>query len=613
MNAFVSLGLALGTRTSASHLKNCVKGILFFSVCAQNVLPVHPELPPGTRFWMCHRGTSELSDLPSWRSLNRYVDNIHLYIDLLNTARLGELRDLAELLNRGNIEVSVELAGLANWHADKLDAFGRSQTAERSYENEYAKLAVWLTPVDQGGAGGRIDHLCFDGAFRRCLYPDGPSAGNPGFHTIESTAREFVEVMELWKSGQDGQNIALPDVSFRLYENFPHWGYIHSDGTLYPAYQQWPATGMGILGQGDMGAVIDAVIAAQDGKDVSLKGILIDHPYDYYIKRQSSNHPSVIANVDFKQRLLDLESFVEERELEFGLTFNSLLGGNRSNKQFNDETLAYIEEHLASGSTPKIINVQSWYAFPEAYLPESQPYTLAYTARKAMSIAWPDRLDAWYFEDDNNSEGWIAVSGTTSPVISGGHISGVANGLEINLLREGLMLNANHLSAYEVDMAVSQNCRVGLSWTTTSESLFIKENQVVLAYTGNGLSQTLVFPLTGAEDEDKQMITALRLEIATEEGASFQVEQVLPVYTSPAQLLDPVVFVHEEGIDGPICSIKFDACRGFGYRLLSQNTITGQGWQLEMDTGMAGDNQEISFSKDLTSQSLFFAIEKYRP
>ena len=116
---------------------------------------------------------------------------------------------------------------------------------------------------------------------------------------------------------------------------------------------------------------------------VPFTGSTVDNPYDYAIGEASSNQYSLIRDIDFMLRLRDLEEYVEGQGLEFNMIYNSARAGNQSsgsNQLYHDETLAFIDAHIAYGATPLRYMIQSWYYHPTQWVPEISGYT------KAMDI-----------------------------------------------------------------------------------------------------------------------------------------------------------------------------------------------------------------------------------
>lgn len=318
------------------------------------------------QIWMCHHDAWQLGAEPdAWSQVAERCDVITLYIDRVAKADLEDLRRFAQVVHEHDIAVAIECAGLCDWRA----RFG-DRAAQLSFQDEFRKVERFLTPVSEGGAGGRIDYLQIDGPFRRMLYQrNGRRMERTGHQDLESAGREFVEVLELWKD-------AVPGIEFYLLTNFPNWGYRGG-----PGYHGWPYTGEGTAGWGDYAEILDKALTVTGEVGIPLKGITVDNPYDYAIGEHRSNQPRATANVDWLARILQLEKDVKARGLRFGLIFNSQRAGSKENgsdELYEKETLKYIDLYHKRGGRPDNVIAQSWYHYPTKVVPESTPGTMTH-------------------------------------------------------------------------------------------------------------------------------------------------------------------------------------------------------------------------------------------
>lgn len=325
--------------------------------------------------WMCRKDPWILGEQPEqWSDVAGRVDVIKLYIGQINKADEDDLRRFARVVNARGIRIAVECAGLCDWRA----RFG-DRAAELSFQDEFRNVKRYLD------AGGHVHFLDMDGPFRRTRYQrvDGKPTRTE-HHTLESTAQELVEVMELWRE-------AVPGIEFYLLTNFPNWGFRD-----YPGYHAWDYTGEGEKGWGDYADVLEIAVETTNEAEIPLRGITCDNPYDYATGQSRSNQPDVTGGVDWTQRVLDLEKAVHDKDLEFGLIFNSQRPGARrggSDKAYSRETLEYIKLYHSRGGSPDNVIIQSWYHYPSAWVPETEPYTMTHLVlqvARALGIADED-------------------------------------------------------------------------------------------------------------------------------------------------------------------------------------------------------------------------------
>ncbi len=323
---------------------------------------------PTPTVWMCKGGMTRIAQSDDWPCTLESIDIIKLYIDEVKNAQQSDLIALVQLLDRHNIGIAIELAGLADWHADERD-----QSAERSFADEYAKVRKLTDPIDLGGAGGQVAILDFDGPIRRMLWPHNQNANH---HTIGSATDELTEVMLLWQN-------AYPEIHVSLLTNFPNWGWkgdpAYNNRNLPPAE----------MGYGDYFNVLDMAVAKAQAASAPLASVTIDHPYGYATGTHKSNQSRIIEGIDWIARILDLESETKTRQLKVNLIFNSERGGHTSNALFAQESLEYIELYYAKGGAPDAAIVQSWYPHPTTIVPESTPDTMTNLTLRVARLLKP--------------------------------------------------------------------------------------------------------------------------------------------------------------------------------------------------------------------------------
>ena len=232
-------------------------------------------------------------------------------------------------------------------------------------------MPLLIGPVSDGGAGGTIDYLDMDGPIRRMLYPFNQEQD---FHDFESANAQLFEVMDLWQQ-------ALPDIKVFVLTNFPNWGWKGDNAFVDLSFT--PDS----LGYGDYHEVVNMILDQHAQTPSALVGITIDNPYDYITGEAESNQPDAIQGIDWMGRILELENLVEARELEVNLIYNHAGAGDitrGSAEDYSNETLAYIDANEQAGGSPKGYVIQSWYHQPEAWLPETTPYTMTNLTMEAI-------------------------------------------------------------------------------------------------------------------------------------------------------------------------------------------------------------------------------------
>merc|ERR1712070_344813 len=115
-----------------------------------------------------------------------------------------------------------------------------------------------------------------------------------------------------------------------------------------------------------------------DVQGVKLSGVWFDSPYEV------SNDPEKQPHGYDKIALATTQ--IKELGLKVGKCFNSGDGGKEGNREFYTQTMA--DFHRTTEKVPissfDFAMVETWFQFPDAMLPESEPWTTAYTTRQVF-------------------------------------------------------------------------------------------------------------------------------------------------------------------------------------------------------------------------------------
>lgn len=324
--------------------------------------------PAQAEVWMTYPNPWALTQSEEWAFVKENVDGIKLYIDQIYFADPAELRAFVVCVEEAGIELAVELGGLVDWRA--VDG---SNSAERSFADEVLKFKKLVDPYTggaEGGAGGSVAYIDMDGPIRRMLYP---FAVEQDYHTTASAIAELIDVLGLWKA-------AYPQTRVMLLTNFPNWGW--QGGPAYHNFGYAPQT----QGYGDYHTVLGEILTQSEATGVTFDGITVDNPYDYALGEHLSNQPAVTAGVEWMARLMAIENYAEGRGYPFQMIFNSERGGEGggSNEYYFNESLAFIDDYHAAGGSPALYMMQTWYFYPDALLPEYEPYTMTNLVRETL-------------------------------------------------------------------------------------------------------------------------------------------------------------------------------------------------------------------------------------
>ncbi|MBN1446614.1 MAG: T9SS type A sorting domain-containing protein [Bacteroidetes bacterium] len=331
------------------------------------------------RVAMCWGGPWALADTAAWPEVLGRLDILKIYIGDINERVDPETaRTLLTALHSHDVKIAIELGGLLDWHADEGE-----RSAETSFQQEWASVQPLIRFIRQIDSSRSIDMLDMDGPIRRMLLPNNVPATH---HTLESAVDELSQVVQLWRD-------SIPGIEINLLTNFPNWAWGNT-----PAYF---AIAGNANGYGRYEDVLDAI--EQEGRESGLffDALTVDNPYDYATGIAQTNHPSVIAGVDWMQRLAELDARAAGMGWKVNMIFNT--NGARTAEQYSRQTLQLIDLYHDRVGRPDGYWIQSWYQLPDAWLPETGAYTMTHITREAMrSIepAAPDTARALLEPDD---------------------------------------------------------------------------------------------------------------------------------------------------------------------------------------------------------------------
>ncbi len=286
------------------------------------------------------------------------LNNINVYglfVEQIEKNEGNFLQQLIPLLKSKNIKISTE-GGPAKCKDNKL--IDGAQWADYF-------LNTLLKPLYD--AGGTVDYFSFSGfpahTISRTSTPICTTNINESLPELVKFMKRFHEVH--------------PETKFGLIINFPNYGY-GNNISYWSNNEPW----------GDYKSHLEKILTAVDNAGEKLYYVHIDNPYDYAI----GERPHTIQGIDWMQRIVDIEKQTKMHGLRFGLIVNSERGGigydknSGNDKQFYDDSMAFLKEYYEKGGRLDSVIVESWYNHPSALFPDYTPYTMTYNALKAYQL-----------------------------------------------------------------------------------------------------------------------------------------------------------------------------------------------------------------------------------
>jgi len=327
-------------------------------------------VPEGKIILMCADGRNnpdfpwDLCQTDQWPYVSDNIDIVKVYVgDFTPNTDPEAVRCFAEALKAKDIKIALEVGGLLDWYADKGDL-----TAIYSFREEYEQVKPFIEYVKLHSGFVFIDIIEYDCPIKRMLFPFDKKAD---YHSVETAVTELVRLTRLWKD-------YLPEAEINNITNFPVWGWRGS-----PAYFAVDGFQSG-YGQYDM--VLHEIVKQTEQAGIRLDGITVDNPYEYTIATAPTNQFELIEGLDWARRLLELEIMIKHYGMNANIIFNSELGGRSSSEAFALNTLIYIDLYHSLGGNPDGYWIQSWYPYPDQWLPEDQAYSMTYLMQEVLNI-----------------------------------------------------------------------------------------------------------------------------------------------------------------------------------------------------------------------------------
>ena len=245
--------------------------------------------------WLCHRNLHELVDEGAdWEFVKKHLDGIKVYIGALARGRShiltdDELTRLVKMLNETGLKLSIECGGtMGQLPVDENNGRKSAEIALRAVRKVHE-------------AGGTVHFLDMDGPVRRLLATGshrsdfGKRYEWQGFTEIQPCADQLMIFMAVVRQ-------EYPAIQCFALTNFPNWGF---KGGLsyhgrYENRQDW----------GDYFDVVSTIVPRAKAEKLPLVAVTVDNPYDYAIGERFSVTLKDPGQVNWMQRMIDLERYV---------------------------------------------------------------------------------------------------------------------------------------------------------------------------------------------------------------------------------------------------------------------------------------------------------------
>jgi len=341
-----------------------------------NVNAADPE--PSPQVWMSalHLPIEMAEREAEWSFVLEHLDGFKFWSGQLDWNENGVPGRLVQLFAARKIAVASERM---YWPPEKVE--GASDTShglagplddtigERAAANEMQRIKA----CEQ--MGGSLAFVDVDDPLRNLIHPHWPARFGGGL-SPDDAVREIVDYMLAVQRER-------PDVGFFIIVNFPLWGWKGQ-----PSY-------VGNEFLGDYHPLVEKLISQSRERRAPLRGWTVDFPREYATGELRADWlagpPWNPSSVDWLGRILELEQFVKQSDLEFNLVINDGATGEKSQAEHNRATLDMLDRYQKRGGSPHRYVVQSWFSHPTSaeVFPETNPDSLTGLVRAVIERVKP--------------------------------------------------------------------------------------------------------------------------------------------------------------------------------------------------------------------------------
>jgi hypothetical protein len=282
-----------------------------------------------------------------WEFVKQHLDGVVFHVNRIGNPswKYGDARlaRLIEILEENHIRVAIEAMGPQPGTVPARD--GGTTGADTAH----AELA-YLDHLYE--LGGKCSLLNVDRSLSTSI-----SAGL----SPDAAIHQLLEFNRVMRADH-------PDMHIMAIIDLPHWGWENAGSYATPPEGRYDK----VMGYGDLHHILPQLISEAKRERAPLDGITIDCPHDYAkLTKVKERHDRESNNRPLIGRVREVEQLVQEQGLQFNLIVNSEAGGRKSDEEFYNDTLEYVDQYLKLGGHPNRLIIESWYDYPKQLVPES--------------------------------------------------------------------------------------------------------------------------------------------------------------------------------------------------------------------------------------------------
>jgi len=329
-------------KNSIGEVKSDTKQFTTTATAAED-MPVNYWMTPSP-FKLIENANDNLIDKDNWQEAAGYAQVFKIHgatfrAGVTNNFFSYDLPKLLYMLNKNKMRLATEMVVAGNFTGQQY----ANTISERV--DLFAKL------------GGKLEFITVDGMLFRSFLATDPEVVK--FRTKEEGIEAEAECTRIVQE-------KYPYLHIIPLFNLPNWDVKAADNTIVPHNAGSWTSACGVQSLNDL---MDIYFTKLQQKNTSVKYIEIDHPYSYYQNGRTTSAKRIKAINDYC--------------VAHNVTLSIIVNNSKEDASisFKKGCIDFYDALKADGNKPEMVDVESWYEFPQYLTPETKENSFTNTIR----------------------------------------------------------------------------------------------------------------------------------------------------------------------------------------------------------------------------------------
>jgi|GEM_PF-5722391 len=310
---------------------------------AAEEMPVKYWMTPSP-FKLIENANDNLIDKDNWQEAAGYAQVFKIHgatfrAGATNNFFSYDLPKLLYMLNKNKMRLAVEMVVAGN-------------STGQQYANTISERVDLFAKL-----GGKLEFITIDGMLFRSFLATDPEVVK--FRTKEEGIEAEAECTRIVQE-------KYPFLHIIPLFNLPNWDVKAADNTIVPHNAGNWTSACGVQSLNDL---LDLYFTKLQQKNTSVKYIEIDHPYSYYQSGRTTSAKRIKAINDYC--------------VAHNVTLSIIVNNSKEDASisFKKGCIDFYDALKADGNKPEMVDVESWYEFPQYLTPETKENSFTNTIR----------------------------------------------------------------------------------------------------------------------------------------------------------------------------------------------------------------------------------------